>query len=57
MGIFNDLKKNQYVENMTTMSRTNLSLLDTLNKLQIEYEKLLKKQYELEREIDKLKKK
>ena len=42
MGIFKSLKSNKYVENMTVMSKTNLSLLQTLNELQSEYEDALK---------------
>ena len=39
MKLFGELKKNKYVENMTVMNKTSLSLLNTLNQLQDEYDK------------------
>jgi len=40
MALFKTLKKNQYVENMDTISRVNLSLIETLTALQKEFETL-----------------
>lgn len=55
MGLFKKLKGNLYVDNMTTLAKTNLSLLNTLNDLQAEYEKLVSECDKLKAEITKLK--
>jgi hypothetical protein len=39
MSLFKELNKNKYIENMRIGARTQLSLLETLNALQQEYEK------------------
>lgn len=56
MGFFKDLNKTKYIENMTTMSKTNLSLLNTLNELQDEYEKVVEENNTLKQELLKFKK-
>ena len=38
MNLFKQIKENQYINNMKIASKTNLSLLETLNSLQQEYE-------------------
>lgn len=39
MQLFKEMKNNKYIENMTIGAKTQLSLLETLNALQQEYEK------------------
>ena len=55
MGLFNKLKGNQYVDNMAVLSKTNLSLLNTLNDLQSEYDKLFEDNQKLKVELAKIK--
>lgn len=51
MNLFKQVKDNKYVENMKTGAKTQLSLLNTLSELQLEYEESFKKHQE---EIQKL---
>jgi len=57
MSIFNTLHKGEYIKNMVTMSKTNLSLLNTLNELQTEYEKVIDENNILKVELAKFAKK
>lgn len=54
MELLKKLKENQYIENMKNASKTQLSLLNTLNELQTEYEKMFT---DKQKEVDELKKK
>lgn len=53
--LFETLKKNQYIINMENAAKTQLSLLNTLNELQSEYEKLFAENNKLKLDIIKLK--
>jgi cell division protein FtsB len=53
--LFGDLKQNKYVENMKNSAHTQLSLLNTLNELQNEYEAMFNENIKLKAEILKMK--
>lgn len=59
MKLFKEIKNNKYIDNMTIGAKTQLSLLETLNALQHEYEEYFthkeKETEQLVREISVLK--
>jgi regulator of replication initiation timing len=55
MGLFKTLGDTKYIDNMIVMSKTNLSLLNTLNELQSEYEKVIQENNLLKNELSKFK--
>lgn len=55
MGIFAKTKENEYVKNMETVTRVNLSLLETMAMMQKEYETIFNEKEALVAEIKKMK--
>ena len=53
MTIFGENKKTQFIETMEKLSKTNLSLLNTLNALQNEYERVIEENNKLKLELRK----
>jgi len=55
MGIFTKTKENKYVQNLETVTKVNLSLLETMSDMQKEYEAVVAENNTLKAELVKMK--
>lgn len=55
MGIFTKAKENGYVKNLETITKVNLSLLETMSDMQKEYEAVVAENNALKAELTKMK--